>query len=227
MSENAELSYTDVCNLIDRNLREFIGRIRVSENNAKLKKNYEEQIARYQNGLKVASTLIEIIKPMAEDVQRYLAEKKAESMYNINNAIRLAEEIIPDAEQGVHFQLDKGGEAWLSTSDGLDVDITEGGGFRQISSTFIRYVVANSNPSILSTMILDEIFSLVSPENSAKLSQYLSLMMGDSQIISIEQKPQVYSNMDYTKYTFTKIGKFSSVTKEEVHNGGAIDDAHD
>lgn len=227
MPENTELSYTDICNLVDRNLREYVARIRVSENNEKLKKQYEEQLARYQNGLKMTSTLIDIIKPMVDDVQRYLAEKKTESMHNINNAIRLAEEIIPEAENGVHFQLEKNGEAWLSTADGLEVDTSEGGGFRQISSAFIRFVIANSNPSILNTMILDEIFSLVSPENSATLSQYLSIMMGDAQIISIEQKPQVYSNIDYTKYTFNKIGQYSSVTSERVNNGGTENDVHD
>jgi len=188
-------------------------RIRVSEQNQKLHDSYQEKLQTLEENIYLCKEVLDNVKPLLNDVQDYIAERRRESMQNINNALRMSGEIIQDASEGVYFQLE-GDEAWLATSDGLIVDAVEGGGYRQISSTFLQSVVLNVNPNTLHTLILDEVFALVSPENSAILSEYLSVLCKTTQIISIEQKPQVYSNVDSTLYKFVKGDEYSEVHKE-------------
>lgn len=218
MSTYCDNDYSVTCARLEEALSDLNVRVRVSEQNAKLRESYEERIKTLNNSISIASSIIDILKPMLSDIQSYIDERKSTSMQNINNALRMAGDIIQDATEGIYFNVDNG-EAWLSTPDGLEVDMVEGGGYRQISSTFIRSVILGTNPDILDTMILDEIFSLVSPENSAALSLYLNVMCQDKQVISIEQKPQVYSNIDSTMYIFSKDSDYAEVTKKVIKRG--------
>lgn len=222
MYEESVPNYSDTCSALDSAIRELEVKIRLSEQNSKLRETYTKSIQEAQANYDLASYLLELVKPMDADIENYIAERKRESMQNINNAIRLAGEIIKDSTDGIYFNLD-GDEAWLSTPDGLEVDMVEGGGYRQISSTFLRSVVLGANPDTLNTLLLDEIFSLVSPQNSATLSLYLNVICQDMQVISIEQKPQVYSNIDSRTYTFNKLNKFAEVTVKEVKREGDMD----
>lgn len=221
MSENTGYHYSDTCSSLAALISDLDVRIRLSEQHEKLKQSYESKIANLEENVALCNGVMDIMKPMLEDIQKYITDRKYESMQNINNALRIAGEIIPDSAEGIHFKLD-GDEAWLSTTDGLEVDMTEGGGYRQISSTFIRSVILEVNPDTLNTLMLDEVFSLVSPENSARLSVYLNIMCQDMQVISIEQKPQVYSNIDNVTYVFSNDNDFAEVTKRDVKRNSTV-----
>lgn len=210
--------YSNACAALDRCIQDLDVRIRMSEQNQKLHDSYTDKIKTLEDNIALCNGVMDIMKPLLDDVQEYITRRKKESMQNINNALRMAGDIIQDSTEGIYFNME-GDEAWLSTPDGLEVDMVEGGGYRQISSTFIRSVVLGANPDNLSTLFLDEVFSLVSPENSAALSLYLNVMCQDRQVISIEQKPQVYSNIDSTVYMFSKDNDFAEVTKKLVRRG--------
>ena len=107
----------------------------------------------------------------------------------------------------------------LLSADGLSIKSVEGDGFQQASSAFLRAVVVQSNPEILSTLIFDESFALVSVQNSANLSLYLNILASEMQIISIEQKPEVYSNIDCVAYRFDKTDGFAEVTRSDIKRG--------
>lgn len=216
MSTNTGYCYSNTCTALRDAITDLDVRIRVSEQNQKLRDSYSEKLQTLEENISLCKEVLEHVKPLLNDVQDYIANRKKESMQNINNALRMSSEIIPDSAEGVYFQMD-GDEAWLSTADGLIVDAVEGGGYRQTSSTFIRSVILNSNPEVLHTLILDEVFALVSPENSAILSVYLDLLCKTTQIISIEQKPQVYSNVDSIMYHFIKGDQYSEVRKEHIN----------
>lgn len=207
--------YSGTCRLLEREIASMTARVRVSEQNSKLKESLEGQVKNLNNGIAMCNQFLDLVKPLLDDTQDYIDKKRKYSMNNINNALRLAGEIIPDSAAGIFFQLD-GDEAWLSTDDGLEVDMTEGGGYRQISSTFVRSAVLAANPHNLKTMLLDEMFSTVSVQNSAVLSSYMNVICQDMQVISIEQKPQVYCNIDAEVYTFNKVGEFTDVTHKTV-----------
>lgn len=211
----AKPDYSSTCGLLEKEIAGMTARVRVSEQNTKLKESLEGQVANLNNGLAMCSQFLDLVKPLLADTKEYIDNKRKSSMNNINNALRLAGEIIPDSASGIFFQLD-GDEAWLSTNDGLEVDMTEGGGYRQISSTFIRSAVLAANPHNLRTLLLDEMFATVSVANSAVLSSYLNVICQDMQVISIEQKPQVYCNIDAEIYTFNKLGEFTEVTHKSV-----------
>lgn len=215
MSTYAKPDYSNTCSAIAKEIQDLQVRIRVSEQNQKLMLSYDEQINRLETNINICKNVIDVLKPLVEDTTDFIAKKRKEAMQNINNALRLAGEIIQDSTEGIYFNVD-GDDAWLSTPDGLEVDLVEGGGYRQISSTFIRSVILAANTHTLNTMILDEIFSLVSPENSAALSLYLNIICQDMQVISIEQKPQVYSNISHVRYLFNKVGEYTTITKSQV-----------
>lgn len=218
MSSYNNNDYSDACTALDRCIQDLDVRIRMSEQNQKLYDSYTDKIKTLEDNIALCNGVMDIMKPLLDDVQEYITRRKKESMQNINNALRMAGDIIQDSTEGIYFNME-GDEAWLSTPDGLEVDMVEGGGYRQISSTFIRSVVLGANPDNLSTLFLDEVFSLVSPENSAALSLYLNVMCQDRQVISIEQKPQVYSNIDSVVYMFSKDNDFAEVTKKLVRRG--------
>lgn len=222
MSTYASGNYYNTCNELVSAIQQINTSIAISEQNAITKANNESNIKKYEANIMLCNGVLDNIKPIVEDVQDYVTERKKESMHNINNALRLAGEIIPDSTEGIYFKLD-GDEAWLATPDDLEVQVVEGGGFRQVSSAFLRSVVMNSNPDNLQTMFFDEIFSLVSPENSSTLSLYLNVICQNSQIISIEQKPQVYSNIDCVRYLFTKDEDYATVTKSLIKRGDSSD----
>ena len=218
--------YSGTCRVLEREASSLSARVRVSEQNQKLKKNLEQQMANLNQSAITCRQFIDLVKPMIADTKEYIDNKRRESMGNINNALRLAGEIIKDSAEGTYFQLD-GDEAWLSTKDGMEVDMTEGGGFRQISSVFIRSAVLSANPGNLRTMLLDEMFSTVSVQNSAVLSLYLNVICQDMQVISIEQKPQVYSNIDAQVYKFNKLGEFSECTHTEIKREAVVERSGD
>ena len=223
MSTQSVVNHSDTCQKLAKAINDLNVRIRVSENNTRLRESYTQKAETLKRSVAVVNNTLNVMKPMLEDTQQYAAARRKESMQNINNALRLAGEIIQDATEGIHFQLD-GDEAWLSTPDNLEVDDVEGGGYRQISSTFLRSVVLAANTNTLNTMLLDEVFALVSPENSTALSLYLNVMCKDMQVISIEQKPQVYSNIDCLSYKFVAGDDYASVFKSEIKRGEMVDE---
>lgn len=218
MPANAINNYSRTCAALDEAIRDLDLNIRMSEQNKKLQQTYTEQLNKHEHNITLCNAVMESLKPLIEDTLNYINARREESMQNINNAIRLACDIIPDADPGTHFELD-GDEAWLATSDDLSIQNTEGGAFREISSTFIRSVVVSANPGILRTMLLDEMFAHVSVENTQTLSMYLNIISQDMQIICIEQKPEIKSNIDTIVYTFKKGDKYTDVTKTLVKAG--------
>lgn len=215
MSENAVYNYANTSTRLAKVIQDLDVEIRVSEQSMKLKTKYEEELVKLEANITLCNGVLEKLKPLLADTKEYINKRYKESMQSINNALRLSGEIIPDAGSGVHFETEKD-EAWLATQDGLEVQMVEGGGFRQVSSAFLRAVVLGANPDNLQTLFFDEVFSLVSIPNSSTLSLYLNILTQDFQIISIEQKPQVYSNIDCIMYTFTKDNDFAEVSKRIV-----------
>ena len=215
MSENTVYNYADTSTRLAKVIQDLDVEIRVSEQSMKLKTKYEEELVKLEANITLCNGVLEKLKPLLADTKEYINTRYKESMQSINNALRLSGEIIPDAGSGVHFAPDKA-EAWLAPQDGLEVPMVEGGGFRQVSSAFLRAVVLGANPDNLQTLFFDEVFSLVSIPNSSTLSLYLNILTQDFQIISIEQKPQVYSNIDCIMYTFTKDNDFAEVSKRIV-----------
>lgn len=221
MSTQSIVNYNSTCNNLSNAIRDIDLKIRMSEQNARLKAQYQDQYRKHENNIALCNAVMDKLKPLVGKVQKYINNKRVESMQNINNALRLAGEIIPDSAQGIHFKMD-GEEAWLSTQDDLTVQNTEGGAYRQVSSAFVRAVVLASNPDFLQTILLDEVFAHVSMENTNQLSFYLNVLCQDRQVICIEQKPEIGSNIDTIIYTFAKGTDYAEVTKQEVkRNEGA------
>jgi len=153
------------------------------------------------------------LKPVMAGIKEYIAEKKRTALLGINNAIRLASEIIPNAMGDVHLEIEENGDAYVASPDGIDMNVLEGGGYRQVLSSFIQSVILEANQGLLQTLIFDEKYALLNAEYSADLSTYLNIMGATHQIISIEQKEAVYSNTSYVDYHLSKGDTYTSVTR--------------
>lgn len=214
MCEKSGYCYRGTCSSLTARINEIRGQLKVAEQNAILKQDCIKQKERQERNIMLCSRVIEASKPIVAEIKNYMAARKEESLHNLNNALRISCEIIPDARKGIHIEIDKD-SATVVDQDGCPVQEQEGGGYRQVSSAFLRHAVLSMAPQFLNTMFLDETFALVNEENSATLSLYLQLMSKTSQVISIEQKEAVYSNMDYRSYHFTKTEVWSTVERIE------------
>lgn len=218
MPENAVHNYRDTCSRLGAEIQELAVNIRVGEQNKKLKDAYTEQLRRHEQNIDLCNSVIETLKPMVVDVEEYINTRREEAMLNINNALRMAGDIIPDADEGIKIKLD-GEEAYVVTADDRTVQNTEGGAFRHISATFLQSVMLTSNPDNLRTLMLDEMFAQVNAENTAKLSLYLSALTQDMQVICIEQKHEIKSNIDTLVYRFNKGEQYAEVSKSYIRAG--------
>lgn len=219
MLENSRRDYSSTCVALMREINDADYKIKSTKANQASIEKYQKTIREMRAVLSGCTEVIRWLKPYTTAVQDYLAERRTNSLQNVNNAIRLANEVIADANIGARFNIE-GKDAWLSTSDDLDLQLTEGGGYRNITSMFLRLVVLGANRELLDTVILDEVAAAVSPENSTTLSSYLNLLGQTMQIISIEQKPEMYANIDnVTVYRFEKDDEYSRVICVKSNKG--------
>lgn len=221
MSKDTSNNYLSTCSSLAGAINDLSVQIRVSEKNKELQQTYTEQLNRHLRNIELCNQVTEQLKPMIEDTHAYINTRREEAMLSINNALRMAGEIVPDADDGIKINLD-GDEAWISTAEGRTVQNTEGGAFRHISSTFLMAIMLSTNQDLLQTLMLDEMFAQVNAENTAKLSQYLAVLSQNMQVICIEQKPEIKSNVDTTVYHFKKGEKYAEVSKFFVKAGVSI-----
>lgn len=214
MSADTNHSYSSTCALLNSAIADCSAKIQLTHKNEALRASCEEKLRLHKNNLFYVNKTIDEVKPCIADIKEYLAKKKRQSLLGINNAIRLAGEIIPNSMGDIHLEIEDNGDAYVASVDNIDVQILEGGGYRQILSSFIQSVVLGANSQYLQTMILDEKYALVNDEYSADLSSYLNVMGQSQQIISIEQKQAVYSNTSYVEYNLEKSGDWVTVTKQ-------------
>ena len=161
---------------------------------------------------------ISIYRGLIETITSYLDERRQQSTTAILSAMRAAAYIVPSCDTTIIPKVEEG-EAWFETEDGIDVSRLEGGGYRSILSVLMRAVVLRANEQYLQTLVLDELFAKLSVENSVTLSGYLPVLAQDMQIISIEQKPEVFAKTPHIAYRFYLDGDHTKVQSEVVENG--------
>lgn len=190
-------------------------RIRQTEENAAKKSGEEQTMKNCSVASKRLDAAIKIYASLLKAIQEYLDNKQKDSGSAVATAIRAAIQIVPDCDPNISLKCEDG-EAWFQTPDGIEIDRLDGSGFRSTLSTIMREIVLRFNPQCLQTMVLDEIFSKLHAENSATLSAYLPILAQNMQIISIEQKPEVFANTPHIAYQFKLDNGITSVKREEV-----------
>lgn len=218
MSEDANTRYRGTCAQLNTAIADCTAKINLTQSNKQLQLSCKEKLERHQSNLFYANQVLNELKPVMAGIKEYIAERKRNALLGINNAIRLASEIIPNAMSNVHLEIEENGDAYVASPDSIDMNVLEGGGYRQVLSSFIQSVILEANPAFLQTLILDEKYALLNEEFSADLSTYLSIMGQTCQIISIEQKEAIYANTPYVDYHLVKGDKYTSVTRTQ-HEG--------
>ena len=217
MPTDTEFDYSNLCLSLDEIINKLDIEIKMSKLQRANYDKYMKQIEQLSNTIYNIDVIVQTLTPVLKDIINYEADRKRQTLNSVNQAIAKASEIIPDAMDNVYFEI-KGEDAWLQTKDGLLTRLAEGSGFKSILSIFLREVLLSINGAYLQTLILDEPFAKVSVEHSATLSLFINAMSQRLQVISIEQKPEIYTNANYINYYFEKLGDYTRITKENHEN---------
>ncbi|MDR1523240.1 MAG: hypothetical protein LBS29_04750 [Endomicrobium sp.] len=201
MDSGTKYRYFDVCARLERVVTESNLKIKQSLDNKEKVKKIKDAIIVYNDILDKFSFVEKELKQMIEDLTEYVGDKKKESLYTIAQVLLAVGNIVPASSQDIRFKMEDG-EAWFETSDRMSLDRVEGSGYRAVLSMFMRNVFLQLNPQYMRVLILDEIFAKLSPERSAVLSTYLGMLGESMQIISIEQKPEVFTNTVCESFNF-------------------------
>lgn len=213
MSEQRRADYSTICTLIQNEISRCNLRIEQTEQNKDKLLKLQDAQKLSKNSIAYCDMVIDSLKPFANDIQEYITNKRKQSHSALNNALRLAGEIVPASMGGIAFKME-GDEAWLEMPNSALVEHCEGSGYKGAASLFLRSVVLAQNQHYLQTMVLDELLAKLSTERTALLSRYLPQMVKNQQIIIIEQKKEIYADCEATLYKFFKSDGFTTVTKE-------------
>lgn len=205
----------DTCLALRRRAQEAAFRVKQTRENTTKRAEQEKIMTQCGIAIQRLDKGIAAYAALLDAITNYTDERRKDSTTAILSAMRAAAFIVPSSDDTIIPKCEEG-EAWFETQDGIDVSRLEGSGFRSILSVLMRSVVLRSNPQCLQTLILDEIFAKLSVENSATLSSYLPILAQDMQIISIEQKPEVFANNSHIAYKFYLDGDHTVVQREDV-----------
>lgn len=204
MSEGTGYIYSGQCMRLRDLAAQCDLKIQQTKENQQKFLTLEGQTTSYTNLKNTMTAVMAKIKPWMDSLQKYNAKKKQEALTSINSALSVASLVVPSSMKGIRLAIE-GKEAWLENEDGMDVDRIEGSGYKGVVSTYLRDIILKANPSILQFIILDEPLAKLGTENSATFSTYIPLLAQGMQLIWIEHKKEVFSNLENkTVYTFFK-----------------------
>lgn len=218
MSSELRHSYSNVCQQLMNQATALGTQISIAKENEAKRTKYTEIVKAIMKSENFYKRAIQVVQREMDDISEFLAEKKKAGNMAINAALLSARNVIPDSMEGVRLETE-GKEAWLEIGDGMLVERMEGGGYRATLSLFMRKLALASAEGIEQLLIIDELLSKLSSESSAIISQYLPILAQNSQIIIIEQKPEVYSQLNCRRYHFFLTEGETSVREEDIHNG--------
>lgn len=204
--------------LLRKRAQEATFRIQTTEANMNNRLTQEKTMRNCSVAVKNLEAGIREYRGLIQALTSYLDERRQQGHTAIMSAMQAAAYIVPSCD-GTILPKVEDGEAWFETQDGIDVSRLEGGGYRSILSVLMRAVVLRANTNCLQTLVLDELFAKLSVENSVTLSGYLPILAQDMQIISIEQKPEVFAKTPHVSYRFYLDGDHTKVQREVVSNG--------
>lgn len=173
------------------------------ETSTRLRKQYQSVCAEYDKQYAVLQYIRQAANRTTEiykDVKGFVEDKKRLNLDNLNNAIMMAGEVVPDADlRGVFIAL-KDDQARVLNPRGQDLNIREGSAFRASMSLFIRHTLIKADPHALQCLLLDELFATSSDITASNLREYLDDYSKDVVIVGIEQQMSVFESLKTQQY---------------------------
>lgn len=214
-------SYSSICQQLNAEASVLASKVAVAKENEEKRTKYSAILKSVCTALVSYKNTASKLKHAMSDIIEYLGEKKKAGNMAVNTALMSARNVVPDSMEGIHLVVD-GDEAWLESADGMLMERMEGGGYRATCSLFMRKVALSADPNTLQFLLLDELLAKLSPESSATVSQYLPILAQDCQMIVIEQKAEVYSQLNCKRYHFFLAEGETIVREEDIKNGESV-----
>ena len=104
MPTESTVDYSATCAQLKQKLNDQRAKLSLSKQNRESLEYYAAQMRTAQNNIENCSRIIEALKPLVDDINEYINTRRAESMQNVNDALRLAGQIIQDAAEGIYMQ---------------------------------------------------------------------------------------------------------------------------
>lgn len=194
-----DMYINNICDLIDSSIVENRRKIKTTENSINKRKTLEEQIKSTKDGIEIAEDTLAYNKAVMKVTDKHIKEKRSQGIDNLNAAIETSRSII-EGVRPMRFELTNQGAkvTMLNYTDNNGnqiydrVDDIEGSALRAMLSFFCKSAVILTDEEILNISILDEPFSTLSVDTSAKIAPFLSVMAMNSIVILTEQKKEIF-----------------------------------
>lgn len=202
---------SSVCSLIDDSLNRNKRKVETTEESIEKQKLLLERIKEQKTGIQVAEETLAYNKNIRKLTEEYIIKKRNQGINNINAAIETSRQILPGIRPMKFDLADTGAKVvMLNGNDGNGVPIydmvddLEGSALRAMISFFCKSAVVLSDPDVMNINILDEPFSTLSVDTSAKIAPFLSVMAKNSLVILTEQKKEIFVDANETVFQLKK-----------------------
>ena len=120
-------------------------------------------------------------------------------------AIAAAGDLVPDAgSAGVHLKAEANNRVTIVSSNGQNINLREGCGYRAILGALIRYAAIKAQPDAFQFILFDEYFFTLSDVTTYAVKSVMQAMAKDMTIVCIEQRRNVADGILDAEYVFKK-----------------------
>lgn len=167
--------------------------------------SYQNRLAEIEKSLAETSACGNHLRDVYKNIESY-AQKHQEGARNmLDLAIMAAGDLVPDAgTSGVHLKSEANNRVSIVTSNGQNINLREGCGYRAILGAMMRYAAIKAQPDALQLMLYDEYFFTLSDITTYQVKKVLEAMSKDMSIICIEQRRNVADGIISAEYVFKK-----------------------
>lgn len=200
---------------LERAISEAGYRIQRTQEDAVRKKELAVTVEATRYGIKLYQLAIDELERLEKDLTEYNNKKEEEALSGIYAGIYSAQSIIPDSGKIKMVMKAERARLVQETPHGLEVDVNllEGSALRAMVSFFTRDVFVE-NSEFMDFLIYDEPLATLSGDSSSDLSRLFNVLGKRKQILLIEQKEEIFTNIENLKtYYLSKVEGRTIITK--------------
>lgn len=182
---------------------------------------YKAMVADRDKAIKNRDLFVEVANKMTaiyKDTERYLAEKKKNSLEDLNLALEAAGTLVPASDtNNIHILVNDNKTAEIVNEKGYSINAIEGSAQRTVISLIMAYTCLLNKPGYVQALFLDETFFTLDSNTIMEVRELLKLLSKDILIVGIEQHGLIFEGIADMIY---KVSKENGVSKVRLIEDG-------